>query len=674
MAFTYPSPRPSDQVDDYHGTLVPDPYRWMEDAGDEETRAYVRDQNAVTMPYLASLDEVARLRERIAEVWDTPRTGAPQHHNGVTIWQHNDGVQDQPVFYISRSGSEREVLMDPNTMSEDGAVAVVVWTLSPDGSRLAYTVSEAGSDRQVGYILDTASKKDCGDELRHLRFTTLAWWGNDRLFYSRFPKRPDEDVGLFIDMSVHLHRVGDAQDEDTQVYANPANPNLGYLPAVTDDEAYLVLTEYDGTSTEYGLLFKSLDAPRAGMTRIVSTGVASHELLDHVDGRFLIQTNLDAPNGRIVAIPLDDLAARLEVVPEGEAVIEHAAVAADRIVVLRLHDGSHRLALYHLDGAGDGNIQLPGLGTVAELSGHRHDPAVYVGFQSFLHPPTALRWEDGETSTFAGASPVLDPERVIVERQTATSTDGAGVGMFVIRLASTKLPAPTELYGYGGFNINVTPLYNPARLAWLEAGGVVASTNLRGGSERGEEWHRQGMLGNKQQVFDDFAACAEHLITTGVTTAGQLGTRGGSNGGLLTTAVMLQRPDLFGSVISQVPVTDMYRYQHFTAGRFWTVEYGDAAEDPNAFEWLARYSPLHNVADDVDYPPLLVLTAESDDRVVPMHSLKFAAEVQRAAGGRSEQPLLLRVETRAGHGLGKPTSKLIDEAADIFGFLLHHLG
>jgi prolyl oligopeptidase len=306
------------------------------------------------------------------------------------------------------------------------------------------------------------------------------------------------------------------------------------------------------------------------------------------------------------------------------------------------------------------------------VTGRLDDPVVYLGFESYLHPQTALRWEAGETTVFAGAEPPIDPDEVIVERVHVTSSDGAEVGMYVLRRNDATLPAPTELYGYGGFNINLTPFFNPARIAWLGAGGAVAVANLRGGTELGETWHEQGMLGNKQQVFDDFIACAEHLVETGVSTPAKLGIRGGSNGGLLTAAVMLQRPDLFGAVLSQVPVTDMLRYQHFTAGRYWTVEYGDAA-DAEAFEWLIRYSPIHNVEPGVQYPPTLVLTAETDDRVVPMHSHKLVATLQHAVGGRSDAPLLERVETRAGHGMGKPTSKLIDEAADMFGFLLHHL-
>lgn len=672
MPFTYPPARRAHVFDDYHGETVADPYRWTEDPDAPETREYVRSQNELTMPYLASLPEVAMFQPRMTELWDTPRTGAPQKRGDVLVWPHNDGLANQPTFYVTRSGSRPEILLDPNTFSEDGTVAVTAWSLSRDGSHMAYTRSEAGSDQQTGRVLDIATGEHLDDELHELRFTGLSWWGPG-FFYSRFPGLTAGTVGLFRDCSVFYHRIGDDQAADELVFANPADPDLIYGATVSDDLRFLVLHEYDGTSQENGLLFRQVDAPESGFTRIVDPGVAIYQFLAHHDGSLLVHTNQDAPNGQVVSIPLEDLDERRVVVPEGDTAIEIATAAAERIVVVSLDDGSHLVALHHLDGTPDGEIELPAPGTVAEITGRLDDPVIHVGYQSFLYPPTVLRWENGRTEPFAESRPTLDPDEFVVERLHATSTDGASVGMFLVKHKDTGFPAPTELYGYGGFNINLTPMYTPARLAWLEAGGIVVTANLRGGSEHGEEWHRQGMLGNKQQVFDDFIACAERLIEAGYTTNDQLGIRGGSNGGLLVAAVVLQRPELFGAVVSQVPVTDMYRYQLFSAGRFWTVEYGDAVEDPDAFRWLSRYSPLHNVRAGVDYPPILVLTAETDDRVVPMHAHKLVAELQHAAGGSSSNPILERIEVRAGHGLGKPTSKLIEEASHIYGFMLHHL-
>ena len=672
MTFTYPTARRADTVDDYHGTPVPDPYRWMEDPGSEETKAFVVAQNEITIPYLASLPERAALRKRMEELWDVPRSGAPTVRAGVAVWAHNDGLQDQPVFYVRRPGRQDHTLLDPNSLSEDGTVAVVETALSDDGRFLAYSVAESGSDWQIVRVRDTETLTDLADELHHVKFAGVSWH-HDGFFYSRFPAQDRASTAPSRNMAVYFHRLGDAQAEDTLMFANPADPDLGYGATVSDDGHFLVLTEWEGTSNKNGLLYRPVDDLDSEWIRLASPGRALFAFLAAHDGAFLVHTDLEAPNGRIVRIRLDQPDTVEEVVGQSYQAIELAAAVAGRLLAVKLNEASHLIESFDLDGIRAGAIELPGVGTVAELTGRLQDESVFIGFQSFLHPPTALQWSGGVLEVFAGAEPPLNPDGVVVERQKTVSSDGAEVGMFVIHLAATVLPAPVELYGYGGFNISLTPMFHPGRLAFLEAGGVVAVANLRGGAELGETWHEAGMLGNKQQVFDDLVACAATLIADGVAGPHQVGIRGGSNGGLLTAAVMLQRPDLFGAVVSQVPVADMLRYQHFTAGRYWTVEYGDAQEDPDAFLWLMDYSPYHNVKPGVTYPPLLITTAESDDRVVPMHSLKLAAAVQHAAGGSSEQPLLVRIETRAGHGLGKPTSKLIDESADIFAFLLHHL-
>jgi prolyl oligopeptidase len=671
MSFTYPSARRTDVVDDYHGTEVADPYRWLEDPDSEETRAFVRAQNEVTLPYLAALPGRDRLRNRMEAMWDVPRTGAPTVRNGVAVWAHNDGLQDQPVFIVRRPDHDDRVLLDPNEMSEDGAVAVINVSLSDDGKHLAYSVAESGSDWQVIRVRDIESGTDLGDELRFVKFSDISWL-DDGFFYSRFPEQDPASTEPSRNMAVYFHRLGSHQDDDELVFSNPENPDLGYGVTVSDDGRYLVLVEWEGTSNKNGLLYRTLDGDDTWV-RLADPGRALFAFLAHHQGSFLIHTDLDAPKGRIVRMPLDGPDSIEDVVGEQNQPIELAVAAAGHLVTVSLRDASHQVRAYDLDGTPGGRIDLPGAGSIAELTGRLQDDALFLGFQSFLHPPTALLWNGDSTEVFAGTEPPLDPDRVVVERRRAISTDGAEIGMFVVRTADTVLPAPVELYGYGGFNINLTPTFHPARLAFLEAGGAVVVANLRGGGERGETWHEQGMLGKKQQVFDDFICCAGALITDGIARTGGIGIRGGSNGGLLTAAAMVQRPDLFGAVVSQVPVADMLRYQLFTAGRYWTVEYGDAARDPEAFEWLLAYSPYHNVAGGIDYPPLLITTAESDDRVVPMHALKLAAAVQHAAGGSSEQPLLVRVETRAGHGMGKPTSKLIDESADIFAFLLHHL-
>lgn len=699
MGFNYPDARRSDVSDNYHGFDVADPYRWLEDPESDETRAFVEAQNAVSMPYLAALADRERLHGRMTELWDIERTGSPTVRNGVAIWTHNDGLQDQAVYYLGDTagndeqswltGARGEAFLDPNTLSDDGAVAVVVTSLSPDGRLFAYSISEAGSDRQILRVRSTKTGEDLGDELHHLRFSSVAWF-DDGFFYTRFPESDPASTEPVRDQMVYYHRIGDSQDQDQLIYRNAQDPEPVYGAFVTHDDRYLVLHEYLGTSRHNGVLYLDLgqgDQWRSGgdrvgaadgWVRLVDQGVATHSVVVHDEseggGRFIVHTDDGAPNGMVVAIPLATPDERIEIVPEGANPIEWVSGLANSLVVCRLEEASSRLHRYKTDGSPLAAVKLPGLGTVIGASGRFVDDTFYLDYQSFVEPPTVLRWHDGSIDVFAESEPPVDPALVIVERRHATSSDGAEVGMFVVRLADTALPAPVEMYGYGGFSINLTPTYSPARLAFLEAGGVVVVTNLRGGTEQGEDWHQQGMLANKQQVFDDYIACGRQLIADGVTSAGQLGIRGGSNGGLLTAATVIQEPELFGAVISQVPVTDMLRYQHFTAGRYWTVEYGDAA-DPEAFEYLRKYSPIHNIADGApgSFPPVLITTAESDDRVVPMHSHKLAAELQYRAGGSSPQPLLERVETRAGHGLGKPTSKLIDEAADIYAFLLANL-
>ncbi|MEO0495694.1 MAG: prolyl oligopeptidase family serine peptidase, partial [Actinomycetota bacterium] len=688
--------RRGDVVDLHHGREIADPYRWLEDLESDETAEFVAAQNAITGPYLAGLAERAGLIERMTELWDIPRTEPPRVRGEgagrVMVWSHNDGLADQPTYWVQRGPegdpAEPQVLLDPNTLSDDGAVAVVGSALSDDGRLFAYLIAEAGSDRQQLAVRRTDTCEDLTDRLDHLRFTSIAWLG-DGFFYVRWPEVEPGSTAPVMDPSVHYHRIGTDQDDDPVVFHNHDDPEPIYMAGLTEDLRYLVLSEVLGTDRRNGLLYLDLaehgetitsggTVDPAAWVRLVDRGIASHDVVLHVadDGgsRFVVQTDRDAPNGRIVGIDLasPEPGSWITVVAETEHALEWSAALAGELLVNHLVEASTRLTRYEIDGTELGALALPGLGTITGLAGRFAEPTFFLGYQSFVEPPTVLRAEAGSTTVWAGSEPPIDPAKLIVERMHAVSSDGARVGMFVIRRAGGALPGPVELYGYGGFTINLTPTYSPSRLAFLEAGGIVAVANLRGGSEQGEPWHEQGALGNKQQVFDDLIACGEHLIAEGIATAETLGIRGGSNGGLLTAAVMLQRPDLFGAVISQVPVIDMLRFQHFTAGRFWTVEYGDAA-DADAFEWLIEYSPLHNVEPGVGYPPLLIMTAESDDRVVPMHAHKFAAEVQHQAGGSSEQPLLERVETRAGHGMGKPTAKVIEEAADIYAFLLEHL-
>ena len=603
------------------------------------------------------------------------------------VWSHNDGLADQPTYWVQHGAAEPVVLLDPNTLSDDGAVAVVGSALSDDGRLFAYLLAEAGSDRQQLAIRRTDSGEDLADRLDHLRFTSIAWLG-DGFFYVRWPETKPGSTAPVKDPSVHYHRIGTEQADDPLVFRNDDDPEPIYMVELTEDLRYLVLADVLGTDRRNGLLY--LDLAVHGDT------ISSGGTVDPAAWVRLVE-RVSPPTTSCSMLPTATTAAfsfRPTATPRTGA---SSPSILRRLIPSRgsrwwrrpsMRSSGRRLSRVSCCSTTSSRPPLdsPATRPTAPSSvlfppGARHDHRARGSLRRtgrlprlsvVRRAPTVLRAEDGVTEVWAGSEPPIDPSDLVVERLHAVSTDGAEVGMFVVRRADTALPGPVELYGYGGFTINLTPTYSPARLAFLEAGGIVVVANLRGGSEHGEPWHEQGSLGNKQQVFDDFIACGRHLIDQGIASAETLGIRGGSNGGLLTAATMLQQPDLFGAVITQVPVIDMLRFQHFTAGRFWTVEYGDAA-DPEAFEWLIEYSPLHNVADDVNYPPLLIMTAESDDRVVPMHSHKFAAEVQFRAGGSSENPLIERVETRAGHGMGKPTAKVIEEAADIYAFLLEHL-
>jgi prolyl oligopeptidase len=673
MSFVYPAARRDDTVDDYHGTEVMDPYRWMEDPRADATREFVRSQNAVSIPYLDGLPETSGLERRIAELCNVTRAGEPQGRNGVMVWSESDGTSDQPIWMIESDATGRRVLLDPNDLSHDGTTAIVTTSLSPDGRLWAYSSAVAGSDWQVIRVRDTATLEDREDELRFVKFSSIAWW-DDGFFYSRFPAQDPQSTDPSRNQRVMFHRLGCQQSEDIEWYANPQDPDLGYDPMVTSDGELLLVTEWVGTSMENGLLAKRLDgsAPQSGWIRIVDHSVGVHEVLDRDGEALLILTDVDAPNKRIIRLSIEDPTNATVAVRESDSTIERAELSAWGVVVVRLEDAAHVVEVHADDGEVE-RLDLPAAGSVPIVDASATETNVLVVFESFVQPAVVYRWNPDGLIRFAGGEPPIDPATVDVTRIHARSSDGSEVPMFLFTLSGRDGPGPVELYGYGGFSIPLTPMFSPARLAFLEAGGSVAIANLRGGIEFGEAWHRAGMLGSKQQVFDDFIACAESLIEQGWATERGVGASGRSNGGLLTAACMVQRPDLFGAVVSQVPVTDMLRYQHFTAGRYWTVEYGDAS-DREAFDWLYAYSPYHRVLrDGIDPPPLLVTTGESDDRVVPMHSLKLTAAVQHAVGGSSSKPLLLRVDTRAGHGLGKPLSKLIKESAHVYAFLLHHL-
>ncbi|MCB8986035.1 MAG: S9 family peptidase [Ardenticatenaceae bacterium] len=673
--FQYPPARRADVVEAYHGTAVSDPYRWLEDPHSAETQAFVAAQNELTHGFIDELPVRAAWQERLTALWNYAKVSPPVVRNGRFFFQRNDGLQNQAVLYRQDGPDGRPTpLLDPNTLSEDGTVALINQSYTKDGRLLAYSLSASGSDWQEIHVRDTETGQDTGDRIQWCKFTNAAWLpDNSGFFYARYPA-PGEmpDAPPSTHQRVYFHRLGTPQSADALVYSRPDAPDLGFAPELSKDGRYLILTVWEGTDVRNRVYYRDLSAGD-DFVRLIDVMEAKHDFLTNDGPVFYFITDLEAANGRILAIDISqpDRANWREIVPEQEDVVETAVVVHDEFIIDYLHHAHHRLRRFALDGAPRGDIALPTLGSVALLTGKRAHDALYFVFQSFLYPPTVCRFDFAtqELSIWHQPQVAFDPAAYETTQVFYESKDGTRVPMFLTH--KKDLPRdgdnPTLLYGYGGFNISLPPLFAPTRLAWLEQGGVYAQANLRGGTEYGEAWHQAGMLDRKQNVFDDFIAAAEWLIDQGYTRPSRLAIEGRSNGGLLVAACLLQRPDLYGAVHCGVPVIDMLRYHKFTAGRYWTGEYGNAEENADHFRFMMAYSPLHNVRARVSYPPTLITTAETDDRVVPMHAEKFAATLQAADAGH--HPLLLRVETKAGHGLGKPTGKLIEEAADVYSFL-----
>jgi prolyl oligopeptidase len=683
----YPDTPRGPQVDDYHGTRVPDPYRWLEDVDAPETRTWIAAENAVTEAFLARVPQREAIRRRLTAVWDYPRYGTPFKKHGAYFFFKNDGLQNQAVLYHQPTReAEPVVLLDPNTFSADGTVALSAVALSEDGRRLAYASAVSGSDWNEIRVRDVTTGQNLPDRISWVKFSGIAWTHDHRgFFYSRYPTPEGADPLLAVNRyhRLYYHRLGTDQVEDLLVYERPDQPDWGIGGSVTEDGRYLVLTLWLGTDRRNRVFYLDLADP--GAPRLDGPVVA---LLDRFDAgyhfvsndgrRFYFRTDLDAPRGRLIAVDLDRPAAQAwqTVVPEGDEVLEGAVAARDCFAAAYLRDAHSRVRLFHRDGRPLGELPLPTLGTAAELSVESgQDTELFFSFTSYLFPTTIYRHDltTGRTEIFKAPAGTFDARPYVTEQVFYHSADGTRIPMFLTR--RRDLPrdgtAATYLYGYGGFNINLTPAFSPAVQVWLEMGGIFAVPNLRGGGEYGEAWHEAGMLEHKQNVFDDFVAAAEHLIAEGYTTPARLAIGGGSNGGLLVGAAMTQRPELFGAALPAVGVMDMLRYHQFTIGWAWVPEYG-SADDPRHFANLYGYSPLHQLRPGTAYPATLITTADHDDRVVPGHSFKFAAALQAAQSG--DRPALIRIETKAGHGAGKPTAKLIDEATDRWAFLVAVLG
>jgi prolyl oligopeptidase len=674
----YPQARRADIVDDYHGARVADPYRWLEDADAPETAAWVEAENALTRSFLDGPERDA-MRKRLLELFDYPRVSVPKKRGGRYFYERNTGLQNQSVLYVREGldGPER-VLLDPNALSEDGTVALTAVYPTRDGALLAYALSRSGSDRREVYVRDVATGKDLPDRLLWVKFSGFSWTpGNEGFYYTRYPQPgtvPPGDENYY--GQVYFHRIGDPQDKDQLVYERPQEREITHAGEVTRDGRFVVLTSFKGSSGKSEVRVLDRSRPSA-KPRPIFTGFTDRvTFVDEVEGRFYFQTDAGAPRGRVVAVDTGKGVVRpVEILPEGEDTLEDVAIVDRKIVAVRLRDATNRIDLHALDGAPLGAVELPALGSVAGLSGEPEDREMFLGFTSFTFPTAPYRYDfaAGKLAPFERVPGRVDSAAYEVEQVFYASRDGTRVPMFLVHKRGLPRDGqrPTVLTAYGGFNISITPSYDPSDFLWLERGGLLAVPNLRGGGEYGEVWHQAGMLERKQNVFDDFIAAAEWLIASGYTRREKLAIQGGSNGGLLVGAAMTQRPELFGAVICQVPVADMLRYHLFTVGRFWIPEYG-SSEDPKQFAFLYRYSPYHNVRDGAGYPPTLVTTADTDDRVAPGMAKKFAARLQAATDGT--RPMLIRIETKAGHGGGKPVSKKVEEQADIYRFLSRVLG
>jgi len=677
--WTYPPAHRGGAVDDYHGTKVADPYRWLEDAESAETTQWVAAQNQMFHQFVATPEHEA-IKKRLTELWNYPKYSAPTKKGGRYFFWKNDGLQDQAVFYVQDTlDAEPRVVIDPNTLSGDGTVAVTGGRISEDGKLFAYLTSSQGSDWQQLKIRKIDSGEEYEEKLVWCKFTGVAWKHDGRgFFYDRFPDptdRPEAEKNT--DSKLYWHALGTPQSEDKLIYERPDDKELGFSPLVTEDGQYLLLYVSKGTDPKNRIYYREVESD-GEFVKLLDDADAMYRPLGNVGTVLYFHTDLDAPRGRIVAIDTQSPARDQwkEIVAQRDEVVDYAALINQHLVVAYMRDAHHRLQILDLQGQVVKKIELPGMGSIYGLSGRETDSEMFYTFGSFLYPQTIFRYDfdKGESAVFRKPEVEFDPSGYETKQVFYLSKDGTRVPMFITHKKGLKQDGshPTLLYGYGGFNISLTPYFSIVRAYWMERGGIFAVANLRGGNEYGEEWHQAGVLGNKQNVFDDFVAAGEYLIAHRYTSRDKLAINGGSNGGLLTAACLVQRPDLFGAVVSQVPVIDMLRYHKFSVGRYWVSDYGNAEKDAEHFKFLYAYSPLHNIKADTAHPPTLITTADTDDRVVPMHGKKFAAALQAVDPGAN--PILLRVDTKAGHGRGKPTSKRIEEYADIYAFLFKAFG
>ena len=726
----YPVTAKGTQVDVYHGTSIADPYRWLENTDSPETKAWVEAENRVTSSYLAAIPERAAIRDRLTKLWDYPKYFAPEKISDLLFYFENSGLQNQNILFVRDGNKPARVLIDPNTLSSDGTVALSTTQPSTDGKMLGYAVSTSGSDWQEIRVRNVETGRDTKDTLKWVKFSGIAWTKDNKgFFYSAYdtPTSGNTLTNVNRGQRLYYHRLNAPQSSDMVVFEDKAHPDWLYNAKVTNNGTFLIITIHQGTDQRTRIYYVYLEHPKKPridnpLVRLIDRFDAENEFVFDVGDSFLVRTDLGAPKGRLVSIDINNEQPGrwLTVIPENRDVLQDVLVAGNKLVASYLQDAHSTVRLYGMPNPNDlrrgrgqigggpggsgqqggrqtgnnrnprgdradpitapgypflGEVPLPGIGTVNEINGKPNDDHLYYSFASYLYPRTVFHYDLKRrvNEVFKAPKLAFDATQYETHQVFYTSKDGTRVPMFVTMKKGTVLDGnnPTLLHGYGGFNISQTPSFSPGNLVWLEMGGIYAVANIRGGGEYGKEWHEAGMLDRKQNVFDDFIAAAQYLIAQKYTSTPKLAITGASNGGLLVGAVMTQRPDLFGAALPAVGVMDMLRFQKFTIGWAWTSDYG-SSDDAKHFDFLRKYSPLQNLKAGTKYPATLVTTADHDDRVVPGHSFKFAATLQAAQAGPA--PTLIRIETKAGHGAGKPTSKQIEEAADKFAFLVKNLG
>ncbi|MBD2075751.1 S9 family peptidase [Phormidium sp. FACHB-592] len=677
QTFVYPQPHQANQVDDYHGTQVADPYRWLEDPDSDETKAWIEAENKLTFGLLETIPARDRLKQRLTQLWNYEKYGIPFKQGERYFYFKNDGLQNQSVLYTLKAlEDEPVVLLDPNTLSEDGTVALSGLSISEDGQHLAYGLSTSGSDWQEWKVRAVETGTDTDDRVQWVKFSGASWTHDGKgFFYSRYDE-PDEKSKLEAVnyyQKLYYHRLGTPQSDDTLIYERPDQKDWGFGGGVSEDGRFLIISVWLGTDPRNLVFYKDLTIANAPIVELISTFEASYSFIDNDGDRFWFSTDLEAPRSRVVAIDTTnpDRAHWQEVIPQAAETLEGVGILNNQFVASYLKDAHSQVKLFDLNGTPIRDVEFPGLGSVGGFGGKRYDTETFYSFTSFTTPATIYRYDlvKNESHVFRQPNVDFNPDDYETKQVFYSSKDGTQIPMFIVHKKGLVLDGtnPTFLYGYGGFGVSLTPSFSVSTLVWLEMGGILAEPSLRGGGEYGEDWHQAGTKLKKQNVFDDFIAAAEWLIDHKYTSPQKLAIAGGSNGGLLVGACMTQRPELFGAALPAVGVMDMLRFHKFTIGWAWISEYG-TPENADEFKALYAYSPLHNLKAGTAYPATLITTADHDDRVVPAHSFKFAAALQAAHKG--DAPVMIRIETKAGHGAGKPTAKIIEESADKWAFLV----